>query len=555
MHLSSSKSLADSVAFFNGRVYTVNKQQPWAEAFIVTATGVFEAVGSDAEILSIAKERRLVQFDLRKHFVMPGIHDAHTHMLVGGMMHLNESTLDLEIHDTTIGEKLHHSHCMCSYYGVRDDWVIGNSYAAFHFPDSTPDRRHLDLVWPDQPVLLREVSAHKVLLNTAGLERLGISDSVVDPPAGTFVRRADGTLTGELLEAATGVAWEKLPKPTLSHVKRALEHGISVCHRYGITSVQEATANTVYLHALHELESENRLNLDMYTHILSAPESVIGETDESLASLINISEGFRSKHVNPQFVNFILDGAPLPPNLTQADLDDEGCPREENIYVSKEKLFSRMQLFDSRGITCKLHAAGEGSVRLALDVIEKLREANKHGPQHEIAHCNAVHPDDVRRFASLRTTAEMSPAIFHQRVWFESVPHLGNWNFNGFLSTGSRMTIGSDWAVTPVPDLFPALAEIVDKVHGFENDNVVAKDGLTKLQRGGQILCRVITLGGAGAVGAGHRAGSIEVGKKSNFIVVNQDLSEGHLKGAKVLQTWFEGRLAYTARDSGVPSL
>ncbi|KAH8673179.1 amidohydrolase 3 [Ilyonectria robusta] len=551
----SSKSLANSVAYFNGRVYTIDTRQPWAEAFIVTATGIFEAVGSDTEILSIAKKRMLVQFDLRQKFVMPGIHDAHSHMYMGSTMQLNESTMNLEIPDSKIGEKLHHGHCMCSYYGVRDDWVIGNSYGAFNFADSIPDRRYLDGIWPDQPVFLREVSAHKLLLNTAALKRLGIDDSIVDPPAGAFVRRSDGTLTGELLESATGLVWDNLPKPALAHVKRALEHGMSVCHRYGITSAQEAIANTAYLHALHELEFENRLNLDMYTHIMSAPAAIAEESEESLISLLNIAEGFRTKHIHPQFVKFVLDGAPIPPHLTQADLDEDGRTCEENIYVDRETLLTRMKLFDSRGMTCKLHAAGEGSVRMALEVIEKLRESNKDGPRHEIAHCNSVHADDIRRFAPLRITAEMSPAIFHQPLLFESVPHLGNWNFNGFLSSNMLMTIGSDWAVVPTPELFPALTGIVEKIHGFEDDNTTDGDGLTDLQRGGRILCRVITLGGAEAVGANHRTGSIEVGKKANFIAVNQDLSEGHFKDAKVLQTWFEGRIVFSARSDGMPSL
>lgn len=58
-------------------------------------------------------------------------------------------------------------------------------------------------------------------------------------------------------------------------------------------------------------------------------------------------------------------------------------------------------------------------------------------------------------------------------------------------------------------------------------------------------MCRMLTLAGAEAVGREKDLGSIEVGKKANFIAVDQDLSQGKFKGASVLTTWFEGNIVY----------
>ncbi|KAJ4175627.1 hypothetical protein NW759_017645, partial [Fusarium solani] len=152
---------------------------------------------------------------------------------------------------------------------------------------------------------------------------LGIDESIVDPPGGAFLRRENGTLTGEVVEAATEAVWLRMPALPLAHVKRSLAYAFSTCHRYGITSAQEATANTLFLHALREMELENKLDLDVYTHILCVPGGLV-EKEDSLAALLDVAEGFRSKHVHPQFVKFILDGSPVPPHLTQADLDENG---------------------------------------------------------------------------------------------------------------------------------------------------------------------------------------------------------------------------------------
>ena len=75
---------AGSVAYINGRVYTVNSKEPWADAFIVSPDGLFAAIGSTVEITAKPHQYRPVISDLRGDFVMPGIHDAHVHMLMSG---------------------------------------------------------------------------------------------------------------------------------------------------------------------------------------------------------------------------------------------------------------------------------------------------------------------------------------------------------------------------------------------------------------------------------------------------------------------------------------
>ena len=145
-----------------------------------------------------------------------------------------------------------------------------------------------------------------------------------------------------------------------------------------------------------------------------------------------------------------------------------------------------------------------------------------------------------------RITAEMSPAIFHERIVNE-IPRLFKWPFNQVLETGAHMTIGSDWLLPDTPSLFDALAAIVEKVKIWPGGrrSSALELGKSEKDRGGEILCRVITLSGAEAVGAQGRTGSLEVGKKANFIAVDRDLSKGNFSGATVLKTWFEGRLVY----------
>jgi predicted amidohydrolase YtcJ len=408
----SSNDPNNSLAYHNGRVYTINPDQPWADAFIVSATGFIEAIGSEEEILKISSSRGLVRYDLAQKFVMPGIHDAHTHLLIASMQALNESSIGFDSGADTIAERLKDGVCVCAYHNVAGDWVIGNFYQASFFPGGVPDRKYLDEKYPNTPILVREVSCHRILLNTAGLRKVKIDPvNAVDPPGGFYIRRSDGSLTGEIAENAMSQVFSKLPIAPLSHAKRALQFGMRMCHRYGITSCQEASANSLYLYSLSELEQENRLDLDVYTHIVCAPETFAMEPSQSLAALLDVAEEFRSKHVHTNFVKFWLDGAPLPPEFTQCDLDAQGRPEKHNMVIGWDFLEEAVLKYDAQGMTCKLHVAGEGSARGALDVLEKVRRINPKGPRHELAHCSAVHPG-MNSFCNHDDTNDLQLTLF-----------------------------------------------------------------------------------------------------------------------------------------------
>lgn len=170
---------------------------------------------------------------------------------------------------------------------------------------------------------------------------------------------------------------------------------------------------------------------------------------------------------------------------------------------------------------------------MVLDAYAAVRQKNPHGPRHEIAHCSGVHEDDYKRFQPLNVTAEMSPAFFFDHPITHANKDLMNWDFTQMLASEAHVTIGSDWGASESPDILPCLQSVVDIV------------GAGDRHRGGEIMCRVLTLAGAQAVGREKDLGSIEVGKKANFIAVDRDLSKGEFDGASVLTTWFEGEVVW----------
>lgn len=114
------------------------------------------------------------------------------------------------------------------------------------------------------------------------------------------------------------------------------------------------------------------------------------------------------------------------------------------------------------------------------------------------------------------------------------------WNFAKMLKHAAHVTIGSDWSLQE-PAILPACALILDNVAGaFSEDS-----GTEKRVKAAEAICRMLTVAGAVATGTETTAGTIAVGKKANFIMVDHDLAKGDFEGAQVLNTWFEGERVF----------
>ncbi|MCP4227329.1 MAG: hypothetical protein GY773_28630, partial [Actinomycetia bacterium] len=72
------------IAVVNAEVYTLDPDQPWAEAFAFDAQGAIVAVGSEAEVLDLAGDEATV-IDVDGNLVLPGFQDAHVHVPEAGI--------------------------------------------------------------------------------------------------------------------------------------------------------------------------------------------------------------------------------------------------------------------------------------------------------------------------------------------------------------------------------------------------------------------------------------------------------------------------------------
>lgn len=517
-------------AYINAAVHTMDPARPRAEALLVE-DGDLRAVGTSEEVLASSDSTTEV-VDLEGRMVMPGIHDAHLHLLFSGLKFQVEARLRPGVDAHGIIEDL--SSCL---HGPVDDagreWVIGGEYLPDSFGEGGPHRSWLDEAYPDRPVFLYDYSIHHGLANSKALEIAGIDAARSTVDGGRIVRDPrTGEPTGELVEQGRWPVMRAIPDYPEQTGVDAVRWAVSRCHEFGITSVQEASANPQTLRALRSLDEDDALPLHVAAHLVWREEGFGGAPREELDRVIADRASWRSRHVDPDFVKIWLDGAPLPPHMTQADLTADGTVDESKILVPPAELVDALCRFDADGLTVKMHCAGEGAARTAVEAVEHVRRRNgADGPVHEIAHAGFVTDRDLARFPDLRMTAEMSPALWH-------IPEFGlqdGFRFRSVLDRRVPMTVGSDWIITEDPNLFPGLQGMLE--HGTES--VELEEAL-----------RALTIEGARAVGREERTGSLTPGKSADFIVLDRildDVPVDSIGGTRVLRTVFEGRTVHCA--------
>ncbi|MEP7242718.1 MAG: amidohydrolase [Gammaproteobacteria bacterium] len=519
---------ADSV-YRNGRIYTVDASHAWAQA-VAIKDGKFVYVGSDAGVKAYTGASTRV-VDLQGKMAMPGLHDAHQHLHKAQMRFIN-----CNIPGESGVEQIIAALKVCARGKKTSDWIVADVYRGDLFPGGKAHRRYLDAEFPDTPIYIREWSYHHGLANGKALELAGVTRTTPDPQSGRILHDEKGELTGELLSKATWLVTKAIPPMLPATMRDAVLKSARLCNQFGITSAQEATANELMLTEIKALDDKGEWPLRLAAHIVWGNPASSLDSMEGMERTIANRAAFRSKHVATDFVKIYVDGSPLQPHATDVELDEHNHVPEERLYETVAALNAALVRFDKMGIKVKMHAVGDGATRVALDAIEAARKANgDSGILHDIAHSLRYSPQDIGRLAALGAVAEMSPAIW--QIKGPLTKNLaGAWQFRTLWDKGTLLTIGSDWVVLPNPNLFPAIAGLLD--HGKESLNLTE-------------ALRMATLNGAVSVGWQKTNGSIEVGKFADLIVLDRnlfDIPSANIADTRVLTTLLEGRVVYSAQ-------
>jgi predicted amidohydrolase YtcJ len=370
---------------------------------------------------------------------------------------------------------------------AEPSWILGAGWHFGDFASGIDAAALLDTVSGSRPAYLVNADHHSAWVNSVALECAGITADTQDPPDGIIERRSDGAPNGILHEGAMELLAHLIPERSPAQLAHGLSTGVGYLHSLGVTGWQEAIlgdyagyadVSTAYLQARRD-----GVVTETATGALWVRRDL---TVEAVPALVRDFVRRREENARAGFTTrtakIMVDG--VPENRTAAllerycrceGLDGGPSPTGQDgrglAYLDLEVLLAVGTALDAAGFDLHFHAIGDRAVRWALDTVGAIRSARPSSTgRHHLAHLQIVHPDDVPRFATTGTTANLQAlwACNSDQMQDITAPLLGpervGWQypFRSIQESGGQLCMGSDWPVS-TPDPWQALHVAVNR--------------------------------------------------------------------------------------------
>jgi predicted amidohydrolase YtcJ len=510
------KKMADLV-LLNGSVWTVNPDQPWAEAVAVKGEKILK-VGSTAEVKKAVGDKTQV-IDLNGDLVLPGFIDSHTHFLDGGF-----SLLSIQLREVKSREEFVSRIKERAAEMEEGEWILNGNWDHQSFdPSELPRKEWVDGVAPHNPVCINRYDGHMVLANSLALKIAGITRETLSPEGGEILKdRRTGEPTGILKDAAMELVKKHIPEPSLQVKMKAAEVALKRAAECGVTSVHDmayAGNIEVYQELLKEMRLTSRLcvyisieEFDLYQKLM--PETLKGSAFLKIGGLKGFVDGSLGSSTALFFEPY-------------AD-DDEKTGLFHSQMFPEGVMERRILEADKAGLQVAIHAIGDKANHVLLDILEKaMVQGGERDRRWRIEHAQHLLSEDIERMAKLRIIASVQPyhAIDDGR-WAEK--KIGKercrttYAFKSLLEKGAVLACGSDWTVAPLNPLTGIYAAVTRRTLDGKNPGGWFPEQKITLE--GAI--KGYTLNGAFAEFSESIKGSIETGKLSDLVVLTQNIFE-----------------------------
>ena len=296
--------VADTV-YTNGKIYTVNEAQPWAEA-VAIKDGKFLVVGSNADVEAVTGPGT-GNHDLKGRFVMPGILDLHSHPFITPWY----GSMNLPLQEPGDADAILAEVSAYAQANPGKEWIIGGQWSLGVFPDDNPGRDLLDKIVPGRPVALLDQTGHSMWLNSRALELSGITAET--PTNQLIVMEKDpqsGEPTGTIREQAIQLVERVIPQATAEEYSTHIEDVFEMYLSYGITTQQTAEGHRGPLDALKLLQSEGRLEQRVFVSWDWKTTLNLAYSVEEIEEQIENRAIYASDLVYPNYVKIFGDGSP-----------------------------------------------------------------------------------------------------------------------------------------------------------------------------------------------------------------------------------------------------
>ncbi len=547
----------------NGRIFTQNEKALWASEVAVSGKKIV-CVGGLGACDELAGPGTQI-IDLDQKTVIPGLIDGHTHptTVAKTIWHIRMPLyLEKERLMETIKE-----------YAEKNPkekvpYFFGEGYYAETFGNDGPRKEDLDKIFPDRPARIQDFTDHACWYNSVAIDMLKDEDGGIHiaSPAGEaeVVKDKNGEPTGWVLEGSpdvdTGIYeainWhpptgteEDAVSPFLDFLK---SKGI-MCIMDGFTEGEEA------IRTFYDMDKEGRLNMFYEATVLMED---CEQAEEAISTVREWSDKYTTEHIHINTVKFFMDGTnEMGDSASLEPFENDGSGENYgSMTASEEELTSVLLKLNDEGIDIHIHVVCDRAFRTCCNAVENAKKicGEKWGIYVTLAHCELIHPDDMKRVAELGIfidwTAHWSGGYFGENA----IEYLGRrrwetmYDFTEIIREGGTVGFSSDlfsYGEAERGDPYFGMQTSMTRVDielpldekkypGSVRPPLEARLTLNQLLKG-------YTYNNALRMRLSDKIGTIEEGKLANLIVLSKDIFDTdpfEIKTVSPEMIFFEGR-------------
>lgn len=537
---------SNETLYFNGDIITMQGDSPQYAEALVEEDGKIVYVGTKEE--ADKKYEQAKKIDLQGKTLLPGFIDGHAHFDSFASQAIGAQILP----PPDAGAK-----DIPTLINILKEWNTPENRAltgwifGIGFDDSVllenrfPTKHDLDEVSTEFPIMIIHISGHFAVVNSKGLEILGINASTENPEGGIIRREANNEPNGVLEELAAIPYYLKALTPASAEAgERFFEAGQEMALSYGYTTAQEGRTMQNHEGLVKKAEA-GKLKLDVVSYI----DYMF--TDEYMNSKWN-SKKYHN-HYRIGGMKITLDGSPqgrtawrTQPYLIPPDGAEQGykgypaIPEDSVVTALYKKAFR-----DNWQVLT--HANGDAAMDQMIRTMKPAAEefGNK-DRRNVLIHGQYVREDQLDSFKELDVIASLFPLhTFYWGDWHKQIigDSLGNFisPTRTALNKGLRITIHTD-APVALPNLMRMVGISVER-ESRSGKMIGAEEKLTAYE-----ALKGITEWSAYQHFEEDTKGTLEAGKLADMVILDKNplkVPEEEIKDIVVLETYKEGKQVY----------
>ena len=364
------------------------------------------------------------------------------------------------------------------------------------------------------------------------------------PEGGAIVRDKQDRPTGVFIDNAQALVGALVPPPTDEVRQLWMEQAFEETARHGLTGVHDAGADLATFRRYERFIEAERFPLRVYA-MIDGPGETLDYFCEN-GPLLDYDG-----RLTVRSLKLYMDGALGSRGAALLEPYADDPDNRGLLLIPPDRFETVVERAMRCGLQVNTHAIGDRANHLVLDVYERAIAETGGGPgRHRIEHAQVVvTPDDIERFAPLGVIASMQPThATSDMPWAEDRVGpdriRGAYAWRTFLDSGARLALGSDFPVERVSPLLGFYAAVTRQdADGALEAGWYPEQRLTRAE-----ALRGFTLDAAYAAFMEDAVGSLEPGKRADFVVLSRDIMtvpDEEILDAEIVATYLDGAPIY----------